>query len=226
MRQISYVVVILTAFFYSCDKNSENINSKYELYGVPKDTSLYISYYKDGIYFKYFQIKDDFGSISPLSYSYDKTKDLFYYSRYISFDRLVTDNDYFNVVHPAIKFIFWNTYLRNKTSQTYDAPLLSTELKTDIEYNYVYPPEKPVLKDTIFTRGISFDLYTKSTMDYFNYDTTLIKEFLTEKSYFKISNIETVNNGYFLAKGNFSVKVISLNDTISFENGQFSFITK
>lgn len=230
MKQLLYIGIILTVFFYSCGDNNESIDSKYELYEVPNDTSLYVSYYINGTYYKYFQIKDN-SAIFNEPIPYNNVKDLYCYGRNIAFDRLITDDDYFQVFHPAIRIKFWNTYLHNKTSQTdfiyyYNNTKLSTELKSNKEYNYVYPPEEPVLKDTIFMSGVSLDWYTEKTMKYFNYDTILIKQFHTEKSYFRISDIKAVNNGYFLAKGSFSVKAISLNDTIHFEDGQFSFITK
>lgn len=214
-----------------CLCSCENIESyKYVLDGAPKDTSLYISYDMNKIHYKYFQTKDDCSSFYN-SLQYNSVKDLYYYRRDISFDRLITDSEYFNVFHPAIGFTFWNIYLRNKNSEKdfiyyYNTTNLFSELKQNFEYKYVYPPEKPELKDSIFMRGVSISNYTEYTLKHFNYDNDLMQNFLSEKSYFKISEIISVNDGYYLIKGSFSTKVIYSNDTINFENGKFAFITK
>lgn len=226
MKQFLTALTLLLCL-YSCENNE---SYKYELYEVPNDTSLYISYDKNNIHYKYFQIKEDWSSFyNPLQYN--STQDLYYYRRDISFDRLITDSEYFNVLHPAIGFTFWNIYLHNKNSERdfiyyYNTTNLFSELKQNFEYKYVYPPEKPELKDSIFMRGVSISNYTEYTLKHFNYDNNLMQNYLSQKSYFKISDIKLVNNGYYLIKGSFSTRAIYLSDTINLENGKFAFITK
>lgn len=226
MKNLTIFGLFIIGIIISCE-NENHCN--YNITEYASDTSLFISYEKDGKQYKFFQVSYESGRIfDPLEYS--ETMELYYYSRSISFDRLLSDSEYYNYLHPAISLTFWNYKIQEKLNQEelYKLSFLKT-LSSDLEnssYNYVCPPLEPVLSDSVFMKGLCFDSYTKTVHEYFDYNVNEIQNFYSENSYFNINDIQSVCNDYFLIQGTFSTKYINDNDTVEIKNGLFTFITK
>ncbi|WP_243350028.1 hypothetical protein [Parabacteroides sp. FAFU027] len=228
-KLLLHIFLPLIVILVSCKKEKPITDYTYELFPAPKDTSLYISYEMNNKYYKYYQVIDYRNSYINLL-TCPNNRVLGYFERGVSYDRLITDPDYFNVLHPAFSFIFWNTRMQDKNSQSFDDYYYKTRLSDDLKkytsYTFSYPPESPSVKDTIPTHGMNIGSYTDNVNNAFNHNKTLIDNFFARNSHFNISKIELVNNKYYLVSGDFTTKTIQGNDTIDIKNGKFTFITK
>ncbi len=236
MRFVFFILVTILSLFYSCDKDntSSNTNCSYSLSEYAEDTTLYISYEINGEKYKYFQQDTWVYSLySPIEYS--DINEIRFYDKDIFFDLLITDENYYTkyYIHPVIKIKFWNYMNCEKMTDTefnqyYLDNKLSEELKSS--YRYTSPDIDDILdeglQDTIFLKGVELGDYTSDTFNELKYDTTAINNFLSEDSYFEITDIEQVCEDYYKVSGIFATKTIKNADTLKIENGNFVFITE
>ena len=231
--KIKYVLWIITIVILgSCDKNNADNECNYSLLDYPQDTSLFISYEINSKEYKYYQQLSPEVGFSPLEI--DNSSEFRYYCRNITFDLLFTDEEYYNRLHPAGSITFWNYIFGNKMTneEFFNFYNLNNPLSKEIKDSYKFTSPKDIsgvdleLQDSALFRGVEVMGFATNVYKHFNYDTTLINQFMTDDSYFKVTGIEKVCPYYHKISGVFSMKSFDKNDTIYIKNGKFSFISK
>jgi len=233
MKRRTFLLGTVLLFILSaCEKGNDD-DFKYILSSTfACDTSLYISYDIDNQTYIYYQYNDPGRpTYHPIPFP-DNFTELYYYERNISFGILVDDSSLPTLYGPKMVIKFWNTHFYDKTTVANaiandQKTNLSEDLKLNIDFKFVSPPETPVFKDSVFMKGVCLDGYTQNVMSAFNYDLPSIMDFYSDKSHFMISTIKSVGKGYYLVTGDFEAKGIDYKkDTINFKNGHFAFLTK
>lgn len=229
----AFGLFVLMIAFISCKKD-EKASCDYQLpESFTNDTTFFISFKINNQQYRYYQV----GNLSSGSYPSIPYKDglvLNYYSRVIGFTQLISDEDYFKYLHPAVRLYFWKTAIvidsPEEISKQYYRNHLSDEVNDGQSFRYTSANYFTDSNDSLYMNGVGIDVHmtfrTSDVIERLEGDHAKIDSFFEEGSYFEITEKTQVCDDYFLLKGKFATKFLSGSDTIKLKNGEFYFITE